>query len=44
LKERIDITVPDADQQALLDKTQRFEPTERAPVFSHPNQWTALGA
>ena len=50
MKERIDIVVPDAelarndDKQALIAQTQRFEPTERVPVFSHPNQWTALAA
>lgn len=50
MKERIDIIIPDSEiernpeRQALLGATERFEPTERVPVFGHPNQWTALAA
>ena len=50
MRERIDIVVPDAqiernkEKEALLSSTGRFEPTERVPVYSHPNQWTALAA
>ena len=50
MKERTDIIIPDAvvamngEKRERIRKTNNFEKTDRAPVFSNCNQWIALAA